>query len=498
MTEILLGYWKAQAYYSIVEGSVISKQLKAHNFLNTTLKDSTADEAFVKLVSNQSQVLHVENASAVLDELKEEGIIGEDYNYTGTSVNYYLRSYSRLAGIYNRRFSVEGKYLNVSNPIKILFGPAGDPLPIGIYTNASAAQSNLTQYVASVIEADIKSANGYINIIDKVVAVPFNASGVLLLSNQTYFLQLLNDTGLLQEFDNTANSTLLAPTDQAMMVAFEWLVQNQTKSPAAAVSKVNMSYSPLLSSLAVNVSKEEVQSFLRGHLIKGRLFSTIIEPDTNYTSTRGNNNVTFVKQSVMNYTVNHNAKLVKTNILTRTGVLHFIDKVIIPANYSKEGKAQPSPVGPVAKPAGSVSNNYTGAICPPSNISDADPSKYNCPQGNKVCFVKGLETLLTCSPAAGNNNTDEGEGCENGRLQQSQLTPRCYNISTHDCINGMYLCLKGNNLCGAACYDPSQYRCVVAFNLCPSQAPKRCGLQCYSAANYTCNDGQLMSKGRQK
>ena len=195
-------------------------------------------------------------------------------------------------------------------------------------------------------------------------------------------------------------------------------------------------------------------------------------------------------------------------------MLHVIDRVLVPANLSRDG-AGAAPAGGGGVPSGTVRPNKTAevscnmtstSILPPFPTSNRNATSLGCPVEDRVCETVDFQ-WLQCATQRHLMSSRERERCPtnattvmygNGSvyLPPIPIKPRCYSPSTHVCVNNYFLCpASAPSLCGVQCYSPEEYQCYTSFSLCPQSAPLKCGEACYNAANYSCENGTLISTG---
>jgi hypothetical protein len=91
-------------------------------------------------------------------------------------------------------------------------------------------------------------------------------------------------------------------------------------------------------------------------------------------------------------------------------------------------------------------------------------------------------TKLTC----GSFNCGSNDRCCN----DITIGRRCYNPTTHACINNQRLCYINDKLCGNRCYSPATHQCIN--NLLCALNNKLCGTTCYDPYHYHCSSGVVV------
>ncbi len=163
---------------------------------------------------------------------------------------------------------------------------------------------------SSVTQADLEADNGVVHVIDEVLVPP---TVVDMAINNPNFGSLV-DAVLKAELADTLSSgdsefTVFAPTDQAFEDLF-------TALEIAGVEDLN---------------KEDLLPILTYHVVSGNVLSSDLSSG-NVTTLNGKDIAVEVGSSV---TINGNANVVSTDIQGTNGVVHVIDKVLLPENAPK-------------------------------------------------------------------------------------------------------------------------------------------------------------------
>ncbi len=169
---------------------------------------------------------------------------------------------------------------------------------------------------ANVVKTDIGCSNGVIHVIDSVL-LPSSDSIVTVASNAGTFDTLLaaaKAAGLVHALNGPGPLTVFAPTDAAFAKLPEGTVENLLKPE----------------------NKGKLAAILKYHVAPGRLFSTeLLEGDAAETLQGASLHVTMVegKPQVMG------AGIVAANLDASNGVIHVIDKVLMPPAAKKKAAA---------------------------------------------------------------------------------------------------------------------------------------------------------------
>jgi transforming growth factor-beta-induced protein len=164
---------------------------------------------------------------------------------------------------------------------------------------------------ASVVKADIKAINGVIHIIDKVLLPPSKNLVETALANAPEF------------------SILVEAVQKAKLV--ETL---STGGPFTVFAPTNAAFAALLAELKVSsldaLSEETVKNVLLYHVVSGRVFSSDLQAGP-VNTLNGTFNVNLSNLKITDANMRE-AGLVPSllNIQAKNGVIHVIDRVILP------------------------------------------------------------------------------------------------------------------------------------------------------------------------
>jgi uncharacterized surface protein with fasciclin (FAS1) repeats len=483
ISQWLLDWSNANMHYLILRGVHLAEDLPAHSFPETHLNGSGA---FVEL-GGASQRMHLENATAACQMSRD----AEQAKQNKAAYKDDLFN-SIFMDITNSNLTAH------PTGMVALFGPAGDPLTseqCDRIRDNTTTDDNGDQYFSQVTVPDVICSNGVVQMVDRVIELPLNMSYVLYASGHHNFLDALNRTGLIDHIQNTPNITVFAPTDAFF---------NSKKAP----------------------NDEELRNWCMQQIVAGSFFSTDLKNQETLKSAFHDGSlkvsaaysmddfdamefdVSNPNDKVSNtndmFQVNK-TKLVKTNMLLRNGVMHFVSNLF--NDTGARLMAAPLGSGDSGDHAGQRMCNGTDAgFFPPAPTCNLNASDLGCPAENRVCAVIDFD-WLQCATQRDSLSVEDRDKCpENattfgfpmtsGETVKYEIPIRatCYNVSTHVCTNGYQLCpVEAPSLCGVQCYNPSNYTCWQAFTLCPAEAPMRCGNDCYSPDKYECSQGRISS-----
>lgn len=164
---------------------------------------------------------------------------------------------------------------------------------------------------ANVIKTDVKASNGVIHVIDAVI-LPASDNIVTTASNAKKFNTLLaaaKAAGLAEVLSNDGPFTVFAPTDEAF----------------AALGDT-------VSELLEPANKEKLASILKYHVVSGRVYSDAAVSAGTAKTLEGH--PIMIKAKGDHVMINE-AKVVKADLDASNGVIHVIDKVLIPGSEKR-------------------------------------------------------------------------------------------------------------------------------------------------------------------
>jgi transforming growth factor-beta-induced protein len=160
---------------------------------------------------------------------------------------------------------------------------------------------------AEVVQADIQSSNGYIHIINAVASFPEDVSTTAQEAGLTTLLRALDQVGLTSAVDNTVGLSVFAPTNEAFANAnWEKLSNNQLK---------NILLYHVVPALAAGIP-----------------YSTTFTQLEQFPTLEGDDIAVYMEGSgrLLVEGAKSNATVLVANALTRNGVVHVIDTVLLP------------------------------------------------------------------------------------------------------------------------------------------------------------------------
>ncbi len=219
-------------------------------------------------------------------------------------------------------------------PASAVVGLKGAKTVNGQRLEVSSSDAGVTVDAANVVKTDILCSNGIIHVIDSVL-LPETGTIVEVASNTGSFGTLLaaaNAAGLVSTLNGDGPLTVFAPTEEAF----------------SALPKGT------LASLLKPGNKSKLAEILKYHVVSGRVYSndalampsapTVAGPSIAITATDGGANI-------------NNARLLQTDIDASNGVIHVIDRVLLPADAPSSGTASSKPAADQRRVAMSVLND---------------------------------------------------------------------------------------------------------------------------------------------
>jgi len=167
-------------------------------------------------------------------------------------------------------------------------------------------EGNVTIYFsdkkAKVLKADIVCSNGVVHIIDDVVTLASSTSDEIKWSGLSNLSAALVKASMMDTVDNTTGITLFAPLDKGFI------------SSGVDVEKA---------------SAADLATMVQFSTVKHIFYTTDITNGQNVTTLQGGNLTFTNKEGTNKYQVN-GVNMVTPNVLTKNGVVHFIDAVLMP------------------------------------------------------------------------------------------------------------------------------------------------------------------------
>jgi transforming growth factor-beta-induced protein len=184
-----------------------------------------------------------------------------------------------------------------------------------VSTLSSYDNNNITMYIetesgvminnsVSVTTADIEASNGVIHVVDKVILPPTVVNIALANDNFTTLVQAVVKAGLVDALSSEGPFTVFAPTNDAFDALFTQL----------GVSGVE------------DLTSEQLTPILLYHVVSGNVVSTELTSGEVGTL-NGDKNLTVDLSSGVKI---NESSVVAADIQGANGVVHVIDKVLIP------------------------------------------------------------------------------------------------------------------------------------------------------------------------
>ncbi|MCY7359086.1 MAG: fasciclin domain-containing protein [Rudanella sp.] len=158
-----------------------------------------------------------------------------------------------------------------------------------------------------VTTADLAASNGVIHVIDNVILQPTRSITDIVVANPSFktLLSLVQQAGLATTLA-TGAYTVFAPTDAAFTELFK------TVNPASLTTK-------------------QITDILLYHVVPGRVFSSdLANGDVQTANATGKVTIDLSSGAVVKGKNSGNSKITQTDILATNGVIHVIDKVLVP------------------------------------------------------------------------------------------------------------------------------------------------------------------------
>lgn len=225
----------------------------------------------------------------------------------GITASQLLSDPVKLAAILKYHV-VSGKVLAADIPA----GVSGVPTVNGKKLFVVKNESGVTINKAKVVTADVIASNGVIHIIDGVLLPPSDPTIVDVAQSAGMFTTLLaaaEAAGLVDALKAEGPLTVFAPTD----AAFKTLLRRLHLTPAKLLA-----------------NKAALTKILTYHVVPSKVLSSDLKSRQRVTTLNGATII--VRKSAKGVTVNGTAKVTTADLTASNGVVHVINRVLIPRN----------------------------------------------------------------------------------------------------------------------------------------------------------------------
>lgn len=338
--------------YHVVEGAIASSQLSASQGVATLAGEELLVEAGTNvLVNNSATVIRADfNASNGIIHAVDEVLLPEgfrDANIVDQANS--LGSFTTLVGALGdtglaNTLQFKGDF-TVFAPTDDAFGDLPDGLLAGlttdqlteillyhvlngetfsnningnvtaetlegssIYVNKDASDNVLVNSSSTVVTADVEVSNGVIHAIDKVLLPDAYGTVVDAAAKRFMFTTLVEkvvEAQLVATLSDPSKSyTIFAPTNEAF-----------AKIPASTLNALTV---------------EDLVNILTYHVIESQITSDQLTASQEAITLNGEELLIEVGSTA---TINNNATIIATDVLTANGVVHVIDEVLLPEGY---------------------------------------------------------------------------------------------------------------------------------------------------------------------
>jgi uncharacterized surface protein with fasciclin (FAS1) repeats len=173
----------------------------------------------------------------------------------------------------------------------------------------------------NITSTDIEATNGVIHLVDKVLLPADRTIVATAIASKPEFTSLVaalqfasNNDDLVTLLNGTAKYTVFAPTN----AAFDALAVALTNDPAAKGP-----------ALLVPANKALVRSVLQYHVLAGTVLKADVPTNTVIATALGQN-ITISPEFVITDAKGGKSNITATDVLTSNGVIHVINKVLVP------------------------------------------------------------------------------------------------------------------------------------------------------------------------
>lgn len=183
---------------------------------------------------------------------------------------------------------------------------AATPDNMGVKLYVSVESNVMLNGTTKVSTADIDASNGVIHVIDKVLLPPSVVDLAISNPNFSILVEAVVKAGLVDALNGAGPFTVFAPTNDAFQKLF---------------SELNVSG-------ISDLSAEALTPILLYHVVSGNVVSSEVASGMVPTLNEGSDLTLSV--SDMGVTINSNSKVVAVDVQGTNGVIHAIDKVLLP------------------------------------------------------------------------------------------------------------------------------------------------------------------------
>lgn len=551
-------YIRALLHLHIVNGSFSGKQA-----LNKTLIPTLLNYAPYVLLGNSPQVLHVSNNTKKLptieherDSLSQRTI----YYFAEANQNEPNQSIS-IVSVYHTRTGLSianftGPAVNCSNGILQMID---NVIPIPPNSTEQLRNANLTTFQRLIKATGLAGAinkNPQTTILaptnqafdqfrGKLQELADSASRVTGLNRSTAFYE--NRWAIDSFQEESVNSREVKSPITRMQQGSNELQAFSLTGPVYHLYSTEGSHTQeddivterdnatLAQYTKFGLSKTDVKNLILAHIIENEVVYSINTTNTSrYLTSNGysiqlsriNENGSFISRIYSNVTstvgpqesnlveplgqnggahtdTTMNSTAIYLNVLTKNGVLHIMNSLIMIPGFMANVSDK---ISKVAQANFNVLQ-YCDSMIRDNRSNQSPQTQYFthgvrkdfelqaaeslCGDNEKVCWVQ-TELNTMCVNAYRN-----GPQSFIDALSKQQPKSTCYSPSTHVCVNSTTLCpIEAPEQCSGICYSPANYTCSNHFFLCDNQHSQRCGDACYSSDYYECKDNSiLVNKG---
>ncbi|MDJ1484863.1 fasciclin domain-containing protein [Cytophagaceae bacterium YF14B1] len=230
-------------------------------------------------------------------------------------------------------------YHVLNSEIKAAAVPAGPNAEVttlrsGANNKAYVTKSGSTVSIngATVTTADVQATNGVIHIINQVLYPPAGNLVETASANTNFELLVaaVTKADLAADLSGSNPLTVFAPTDSALLATLRAVLGNPNLTEADAKAAI-----PTLTDTSEPLNVPTLKNILLYHVVSGRNYSAQLTAGAVPTLLTNNSVTVALPSGGVTVTGSGNggsaAKVVMANITTTNGVIHVIDRVLLPA-----------------------------------------------------------------------------------------------------------------------------------------------------------------------
>ncbi|KAL1915358.1 uncharacterized protein VTP21DRAFT_6816 [Calcarisporiella thermophila] len=328
------------------------KESESTSLLSKLLSESEYAPIVDFLQSGSNFTIFAPNRDAIQDHLYR--VVGGDKGMISALLQYHIVNGTYKASTLNDTILFPPTLLNSSKYVRL---PNNGSQVVGLLKNSSTLMVNYGLGTAHVVKADMEVRNGVVHVIDRVMWIPQNISAMVWEAGlESGIGYSLNRANLTAEVERMEGATVFMPIDEAFS---EFAATHAANHSSNATSANNSTARLSLNDTATltQILKYHILSSPHNSTARLPYYSSSLKNGTYVTSQGGNITVEVRDDGNVRLRdgANNTANIVRFDVLTSNGVVHFIDRVLVPPVGSGQGGAGQRSAGAIL--------SVTTAVC---------------------------------------------------------------------------------------------------------------------------------------